>query len=106
MSRHINAAAVLPCNAEQLRCAVHKALQAVYQARVRRLGDGGLSLSLMREEDPLVIEIRDNDIGIVISYIATSIGDLAHHIESISKLPIFAVFCYKRVNFISRPENA
>ena len=37
MSRHINAAAVLPRNAEQLCWAVHKALQAVYQARVRRL---------------------------------------------------------------------
>ena len=71
MSRHINAAAVLPRNAEQLRWAVHKALQAVYQARVRRLvtslGDGGLSLSLMHEEGPLVNARRDNDIGLVIS---------------------------------------
>ena len=37
MSRHVNAAAVLHRNAEQLRWSVNKALQAVYQARVRRL---------------------------------------------------------------------
>ena len=37
MSRHINAVAVLPRNAEQLCWALYKALQAVYQARVRRL---------------------------------------------------------------------
>ena len=71
MSRHINATAVLPLNAEQLRRAVHKALQAGYQARVRRLVtslcDGALSLSSMHEEGPLVIERRANDIGLVIS---------------------------------------
>ena len=71
MNRHINAAAVLPRITEQLRWAVHKALQAVYQARVRRrvmsLRDGGLSLSSMHEEGSLVIERRDNDIGLVIS---------------------------------------
>ena len=37
MSRHINAAEVLPRNAEQLRGAVHNAWQAVSQARIRRL---------------------------------------------------------------------
>ena len=37
MSRHISAAAVLPQNAEQLGCAVLKALQVQYKAHVRRL---------------------------------------------------------------------
>ena len=49
----------------------NKVLQAVHQARFRRLvtslRDGGLSLSSMHEEGPLVIERRDYDIGLVIS---------------------------------------
>ena len=37
LSRHINAAAILLRNAEQLHWAVHRVLQAMYQVRVRRL---------------------------------------------------------------------
>ena len=51
---------------------VHKALQAAFQAGVRRLrrgggGGGGLSSSMHEEGPPLVIGRRNNDIGLGIS---------------------------------------
>ena len=63
MSRHINAAAVLPHNAEQLRWAVQKALQAciksAFVASETNLRDGDLSLLSMHKKGPLVIERRE-----------------------------------------------
>ena len=59
----------------------------------------------MHEERPLVIERWDDYIDLVISKIVIWIGHPAHRNKSTSKLPIFAVFWYKRVNLISSLEN-
>ena len=70
MSHYINAAAVLPRNAEKLRWVVHKALQVVYQARVRRLVSSlrrRLVAVTNARVGPTCIERLDNDVGPVIS---------------------------------------
>ena len=66
-----------------------------------RAFDGGLSLPSIGQ---LVIERRDNDTGLVISLIVIWIVYHGHCNKVISQLPILPVFCYKRVNFISRPH--
>ena len=85
--------AVLPRDAKQHRWAVQKALQAVYQARVRRLVtslcDGSLTLSSVHEEGPLLLK---NKITISVSHFIDSNKDRGSHR---SNLPIFAVFYYK-----------
>ena len=81
MSHEINPTEMLLRNAEQFPRAVHNALPALSRACVRRLVvrlDGGLSLSSMQEESPIVIKSQDEDSILVVSQILIWIVRYGH----------------------------